>query len=89
MARRQCLGVRNKRGRNAVLKSNNVARTVLDLLNVFSYHFTTELQRKTSTEQAQSLPGNLIDKGILVMLPAQECNCSTRGLTPGSEQQPQ
>lgn len=89
MARRQCLGVRNKRGRNAVLKSNNVARTVLDLLNVFSYHFTTELQRKTTTEQAQSLPGNLIDKGILVMLPAQECNCSTRGLTPGSEQQPQ
>lgn len=89
VVRRRCLGVRNKRGRNAVLKSNNVVKTVLDLLSVFSYHFTTELQREISTEQAQSLPGNFIDKGILVILPAQECSCSTRDLTPGSEQQPQ
>lgn len=89
MVRRQRLGVRNKRGRNAVLKSNNVAKTVLDLLNVFSYRFTTELQRKISTEQAQILPGNLIDKSILVIPPAQGCSCSTRDLTPGCEQQPQ
>lgn len=72
VVRIQCLGVRNKRGRNTVLKCNKVAKTVLALLSVFSYHFTSELQRKISTEQAKSLPGNLIDKGILVMLPAQE-----------------
>lgn len=88
VVRIQCLGVRNKRGRNTVLKCNKVAKTVLALLSVFSYHFTTELQRKISTEQAKSLPGNLIDKGILVMLPAQEGPSSWSDLTPGCEQQP-
>lgn len=36
---------------------------------MFCYHFTTEPQRKISTEQAESLPGKLIDEGILVKSP--------------------
>lgn len=38
--------------------------------NVFCYHFTPELQRKISTEQAEIPLGKLIDKGILVTAPA-------------------
>lgn len=79
--------MRNKREGTRVKKNSNTAKTFLDLLNVFCYHFTTELQRKISTEQAESLLGNLIDKGILVMVPAQECHRSTRDLLPGSNHQ--
>lgn len=52
-------------------KTCNLAKTFLDLLNVFCYHFTPELQRKISTEQAEILLGKLIDMGLLVTALAQ------------------
>lgn len=49
----------NKRGRDVDQEDSTLAKTVLELLNVFCYHFTTELQREASTEQAESLLGAL------------------------------
>lgn len=76
-----------KEGKGYRLKSSNLAKTILDLLNVFCYHFTTDLHREISTEQAESLLGSLTDKGISA--PAQECHHSTRDPTISSNRRSQ